>query len=311
MWRVFTSEENTNMKNIFLLLVFALFLPISMYAQELECNIQINSDQVQTQEQQVFTDMQNAIQQFMNTTKWTDEEFEEHERIKCDILITLNKGTSITNFGAVVQIKSIRPVYGTTYESPVINFFDNKWAFTYAPSQPLIFSENTYSTELTSLLAYYAYMIIAIDFDSFSEKGGSPYYQRALNILNNSQTGGRPGWSAIGGDTRDRYWLITNLNSPQFEDFRKAIYKYHRLALDTMTENPEEARKEVLEVLQLIKKVRDQQPTSVTINAFFDAKSVEIANLFTQADEATRAKAVELLVQLDPANSAMYRKLNK
>jgi len=293
------------------ILLFVLFGLGNAQAQELNCTIRINSDQVQTQEQQVFADMEKAITQFMNTTKWTDVEFEEKERIKCDILITLNKGTSITNFGAIVQVKSIRPIFGTEYDSPLLTFFDNKWQFEYAPSQPLIFSENTYTTELTSLLAYYAYMVIGMDFDSFSEKGGSPYYQRALNILNNSQTSGKGGWTALGGDTRDRYWLITNINSPQFENFRIGLYQYHCLGMDLLTDKPQEARQQILDVLKALKIVRDQQPASVTINAFFDAKFLEIANLFSQADEATRIEASEILVQLDPANSAIYRKLAK
>jgi hypothetical protein len=296
-----------------LLLVFFLvgFGNLELLAQELNCTIKINGDQVQTQERQVFTEMETAIQAFMNNTKWTEDEFTENEKIKCDILITLNKGNSITNFGAIVQIKSIRPIYGTNYDSPVLNFFDNNWVFTFAPSQPLIFAENSYSTELTSLLAYYAYLVIAMDYDTFSEKGGQPYYERALNIMNNAQTGGGKGWNGIGGDIRDRYWLVTNLRSPQFEPYRLSLYNYHRKALDFLVEKPLESREIALASLEKIKTVRDQQPTSVTLNAFFDAKSMELTNLFLQADQDTRTKASELLIQLDPTNAGVYRKLAK
>lgn len=283
----------------------------SVQAQELNCTVQVNGDQVQTQERQVFTEMENAIQQFMNTNKWTDLDFEENERIKCDILITMNKGRSITNFSATVQIKSSRPIYGTEYETPLLNFVDNKWNFTYAPSQPLIFAENSYTTELTSLLAYYAYITLALDFDSFVKKGGNPYLERALNILNNSQANGGGGWSGVGGDTRDRYWLVTNLNSPQFDDYRLGVYEYHRLAMDTFTEDPSNARQLILQVLQRMKRVRDQQPTSVTLNNFFDAKSQEIARIFSQGDETVRQQAVDLLISMDPTNAATYRKAVK
>lgn len=273
--------------------------------------MRINSDRVQTQEKQVFDDMQKAIQQFMNTTKWTETEFEEHEKIKCDVLITMDEGNSITNFGATVQIKSLRPVYGTEYESPILTFFDNKWGFTYTLGQPLIFSENTYSTELTSLLAFYAYIVIGLDFDTFSPQGGDPYFERALNIVNNSQTNGGRGWTSIGGDTRDRYWLSENLNSPQFEDFRAGLYEYHRLAMDVFAKDNDLARKQILEVLTKMKGVRDLQPTSVTINAFFDAKAQELANIYSRGDEEVRAQAVEILLLLDPTNSNLYRKAVK
>ncbi|MFT5917658.1 MAG: hypothetical protein ACJAWV_003535 [Flammeovirgaceae bacterium] len=301
------------MQNKLPLFIFFLvgFSNIHLSAQELNFTVKINADQVQTQERQVFAEMETAIQAFLNNTKWTDDDFKENERIKCDILITLNKGTSITNFGAIAQIKSLRPIYGTDYESPVLNFFDKNFTFTYAPSQPLIFAENSYSTELTSLLAYYAYLVIAMDYDTFSEKGGQSYYERALNIMNNAQTNGGQGWNGIGGDVRDRYWLVTNLRNPQFEPYRLSLYNYHRKALDFLTEKPEEARKIALESLQKIKIVRNQQATSVTLNSFFDAKSMELTNLFLQADQDTRTKASELLIQLDPTNAGIYRKLVK
>ncbi|MGB0524408.1 MAG: DUF4835 family protein [Flammeovirgaceae bacterium] len=298
------------MRSLFVLLVCMLGAT-SVRAQELNCIVKVNGEQVQTQEQQVFTDMENAIQQFMNTQKWTDLELEDHEKIQCDILITLDKGNSITNFGASVQIKSMRPIYGTEYESPLLSFFDSKWRFSYSPAEPLIFAENTYTTELTSLLAYYAYIVIALDFDSFSQKGGNPYLERALNILNNSSASGGEGWAGVGGDTRDRYWLVTNLNSPQFDDYRLGIYEYHRLAMDTFTEDPDAARNQVIGVLQRMKRVRDQEPTSVTLNNFFDAKALELANIFSRSDEAMKQQAVDLLIGLDPTNASTYRKILK
>lgn len=298
------------MRNL-LFVVLSLMISNAVVAQELNCTVKVNGDQVQTQERQVFTDMENAIQQFMNTQKWTDKEFEEEERIQCDILITLNKGSSIIDFGATVQIKSMRPIYGTEYESPLLSFFDNKWKFSYSPSQPLIFSENTYTTELTSLLAYYAYITIALDFDSFSQKGGNPYYERALNILNNSQSNGGAGWQGVGGDTRDRYWLVTNLNSPQFDDFRTGIYEYHRLAMDAFADDPDAARQQIVTVLKRMKRVRDQQPTSVTLNNFFDAKALEMANIFSRASDTMKQEAVDLLIGLDPTNAGVYRKILK
>jgi len=290
-------------------LVFCLSFQIK--AQELLCNVEINSERVQSQERQIFDDMQNAISEFMNTTKWTEIEYEEEERIKCNLLIILGKESTVTNFQANVQLQSTRPVYGTDYETPVLNFFDNKWVFTYNVSQPLIFAENTFTTELTSLLAFYAYVIIGLDYDSFSKLGGNPYLERARNIAANSeQQGGGPGWTSL-SDTRDRYWVSENLNNTRFIDYREALYEYHRLGMDTFAEDPENARKIIFEALQKIEKVRNELPTAVMVNSFFDSKAAELINIFSQGDPALREKAVELLTTIDPTNGNEYKKAMK
>lgn len=277
-------------------------------AQELRCTISINAEQVQIQDRQIFKTMETAITQFMNTTEWTKEKFKDEERIKCDFLITLGRNSTLNNYEAIVQIKSSRPVYGTDYESPMLNFLDSKWRFGYVEGDPLIFAENTYTTELTSLMAFYAYIIIAMDFDSFGDKAGNPYYERALNILNNSQQGGGAGWNSL-GDTRDRYWLLTNLNSPQFNDFREGLYLYHRQGLDQLDKKPEEARRKVLEALEKMQKSNASVSTSVVINSFFLTKGIELANLYADGPQDVRERAVELLVLLDAPNSSRYRRL--
>jgi len=302
--------DNTMMKlkkisATFSLLVIA-FFPVQ--AQELNCNVIVNAERVQSQEQQIFTEMESAISQFMNTQKWTDDEFKEEERIKCNILITLGKRSSLTNFVADVQIQSLRPVYGTDYETPVLNFFDSKWQFEYNISQPLIFSENTFTTELTSLLAFYAYIMIGMDYDTFEPNGGTRFYERALNIASNSQQqGGGPGWTST-GDVRDRYWLSENLNSPLFQDFRQSLYIYHRKGMDVFAEKPTEARQEIVKSIEKINAVREVSPTAVTLNSFFNAKSAELVNIFSKGDLALREKAIDMLSSLDPTNSNNYRK---
>lgn len=272
----------------------------------------LNTERAQTQERQIFDEMQAAISQFMNTTKWTNDAFKEEEKIKCNILITFRqRGTAIPNFAADVQIQSLRPVFNSDYETPVFNFLDTKWQFQYTPDQPLIFAENTFTTELTSLLAFYAYIIIGLDYDTFAPKGGDPFYQRALNIVNNSQQAATgPGWDSQ-TDTRNRYWLMDNLNSPQFEDFRLALYDYHRLALDSFDQDPEAARKKITECLEKMEKVRQVAPTSATLNAFFDAKLNELINIYERGDLDTRNKAVGILSRIDPSNAANYRRAIK
>jgi hypothetical protein len=297
--------------NFLLLFILNIFLQLNVTAQELLCNVEVNAERVQSQERQIFEDMQNAISEFMNTTKWTDDEFEETEKIKCNLLIILGKNSTVNTFEANVQLQSSRPVYGTDYETPLLNFFDNKWVFSYNVSQPLIFSENTFTTELTSLLAFYAYVAIGLDYDSFSKLGGTPYFERARNIAANSeQQGGGPGWGSL-SDTRDRYWISENLNNTRFIDYREAFYDYHRLGMDTFAESPEDARKVIFDSLEKIEKVRQALPTAVMVNAFFDSKAAELVNVFSQGDPQLRTKAVELLTAIDPTNSNEYKKAMK
>lgn len=294
-----------------ILFLFFIFCFIYANAQELSCNVMINDQQVQTQERQIITGMKDAISQFMNTREWTNDKYREFERIKCNIFITLGGDSDVSQgrYTATVQIQSSRPIYGTDYESPLLTFFDRNFAFEYQPSQPMIFTENAYTTNLTSMLAYYAYVILALDHDSFANQGGNPILQRILNILNNSQQANFPGWNS--GDSRNRYWLSENLNNPLFTPFREGLYQYHRLAMDAFGKNPEEARKKILDVLQKLKQVNQVRPASVTINAFFDSKADELVNIFSEGNPATIKQAVDLLIVIDPTNATKYRTLIK
>jgi len=284
-----------------------------IYAQELNCTVTINSQKIQTQERQILQEMQSAIQNFMNTTAWTRDRFEQHEKIRVDIQFILLSGTfgAENAFTANIQINSYRPVYGTDYETPILQYFDREAAFTYNPSQQLIFVENAFSTPLTALLAYYAYIILAYDYDSFSPKGGQTHAERALNIANIAeQNGGGKGWGSF-SDTRDRFWLQENLMNPQLADFRTVLYEYHRKAMDIFEKDNATARKVILENLKKIRKMKDVVPMSVAINNFFDTKSTELLNIFSRAEPQVRADFVEIAVFVDPKNAGEYRKLTK
>ncbi len=299
------------MKTLFFLVFLASsFLSIHrISAQELNCTVMLNTQRLQTQETQIVGQIKTSIEQFMNTTKWTNDTYAPNERIKCTIYITFEGDSDIPQgkYSATVQIQSVRPVHSTNYETPMLNFFDRSFSFDYTLAQPLIFSENTYTTNLTASLAFYAYMILAMDYDSFANMGGSPFYERILNIVNISVQAGGGGWSS--NDSRNRYWLSENLNSPQFLPLREAFYTYHRLVLDDFLNNTDEKRKQMLEVLRKLKQVQDLRPNSVAINAFFDAKNAELINIFSQGEEATVAEAVELLSRLDPPNASKYKRL--
>lgn len=292
-----------------LITFISLFLAVqAINAQELNCIVNINASQIQTSEQSVFKDMKTAIEQFMNGRKWTNDNFKNHEKINCSFLITITKMPSIGSFTASVQIQSARPVYNTSYSSLVFNFADRDWDFEYLESQPLEYNDNSFMSNLTSMLAFYAYLILGFDYDTFSELGGSPFFQRALTVVNNAQQSNRPGWEALGGN-RNRYWIVENINNPQMSDVRKALYTYHRLALDTYSREPEKSRQMILQCLKDIKKARDVNPTAVLIVSFFDAKSKELANIFSEGNIQIRREAYDLMVAIDPSNRSNYDKV--
>ena len=291
-------------------LIFALmlWLPIISRAQDLNCDVIVNADLIETTDRVVFQDMETNIQNFMNGRDWTSDEFEVTERINCTLSITLREMPSIGRFTATVQIRSSRPIYNTNYESIVLNFADRDWAFTYVESMPLDFNQNSFTSNLTSMLAFYAYVILGLDYDTFAELGGEPFFQIAQIIDNNAAQSGFPGWSAL-ESTRSRYALIDDLTNEQMKTLRVGLYKYHRLGLDIFEEDPEATRKIVIEVLESIRVIKSRYPASIFVISFFDAKTDELINIFDQASMQEKRKAYNLLVELNPNKSDLYSKI--
>ncbi len=285
-------------------------MSLTVLGQELFCTVDIDFRRVKTQETQVFSEMKNALESFMNNRQWTKDKFENVEKIRCGFSIILDGESDFSRgfYKAKVTVNAMRPVYMTDYETTMMTYVDQSWAFEYRPSEPMIFSENTYTTELTSLLAYYAYFIIGLDYDSFSPNGGDIYYQTALNILNNSLQGrGSQGWNSQ-GDLRDRHWLIQNMTVGGFAEYREALYLYHRKGLDMLASKPDVARKNIFDALKKIDKVRQNLPGSLMLKVFFDSKNKELQNIFAKGDTKLRSEAIDLLTVLDPMNSGEYRK---
>ncbi len=299
-----------NLISSFVLLVISTTI---LSAQELDCRVVINSDRAQTTEKEIFRDMEVAFSQFMNDRKWTNHTYRNNEKIKCQLIIGIESMPSISNFVATVQIQSVRPVYQTNLESSLLgltlNYADKDWQFEYSESQPLEFQENSFSNNITSILAYYAYLIIGMDYDSFSNMGGNPYFEKAMSIAMTAQQTNRAGWQQFVSPPRNRYWLIENLMNPQMRPVREGIYEYHRLALDNFLENPDESRKVVLEVLKKIQKADDVRPNSFLITMFIYTKVNEITNMFSEGDMAIRREAYNILVDLDPTNTDKYKKI--
>ena len=295
------------MNKILLIIIF--FSSITKgIGQELNCKVTVNSDQIQTTDRNVFKDMERAFAIFMNTRKWTNDNYKSHERINCSIFMNLSKGSvSIGSYSASVQITVARPIFNTNYETVLLNFADREWEFEYIESQPLEYNDNSYINNLTSMMAYYAYIINGMDADSFSEKGGDTYFQKALMVVNNAQSSNRPGWASIGSN-RNRYNLIENINNPQMVELRKNTYKYHRLALDTFDKTPDDSRQIILNVLKSVRAVWQIYPNSIFVISFFDAKSTELVNVFTDGSLNVRREAYDILTVVD-AKRNIYQKI--
>jgi len=267
-------------------------------------NIDASNVQLTAADKTLLTDLKTNIQNFMNNRKWTNDVFNPEERIKCNIFITIKSIPAFGSFEATASIQSSRPVYESTYETTLLNFFDKSFNFVYQPSQPFDFNENTYFYNITSMLGFYAYVILGMDYDSFSKLGGTPHFEKARNIANVAQNE-EAGWTQ-GESTNNRYWLIENLNNQQLITVREGFYIYHRLALDTFTKNPEQGRKDILEVLKKMNQARQYSPFSILIKSFFLAKTSELINVYKEASPPLKTQAVEILRELDPPNGEKY-----
>ncbi len=296
------------MKRILFFISVSLLFPYLSHGQELNCVVKVNADRVQTTERGVFSDMEKTFSQFMSNTRWTKDVFQPFEKINCSLTITIESMPSIGSFNATVHIQSSRPVYNTNYETLMFNFADRDWSFEYTESQPLEYTDNVYSSNLVSMLAYYAYVIIGIDYDSFGKLSGDPYFNKALSIVNLAQPSNRAGWQPFDSN-RNRYWLIENLTNQQMQPIREGIYEYHRLALDKFNDDPDAARKIILNVLQNIQKVNDLHPNSILVISFFDAKSDELKNIFSQGDIQVRRQAYEIITKIDPTKADQFKSI--
>ena len=296
----------------FFTFLLVICLCVVVQAQELNCQVTINSDQLFAQQKTDFgyvNQLKGIITEFMNNRRWSNDQFAVSERINCSLSINLIKSLSQGVFEATAQIVVTRPVYGTNYETTTFSYVDRLFNFVYLPTTPVYFRDNQFTDDLTSLLAFYANVILAVDYDTFSKQGGNPFIQRAYTITNLAQQGSSNGAWQSGGDRRNRYWLVENLQNQQLVPFRDGLYTYHRQGLDIFAANSVKVRKQTLDLLATIRTISLQLPNSVLINSFFDAKSQELYNILFEGTPAERQKAFDLLSYLDPAKTENYRKL--
>ena len=285
-----------------------LFISLHVNAQELFCNIQVNASQIQTSDRKVFQTLQTAIYEFVNNTKWTSASIKNEERIECTFLINIKEKVSNDEFKASIQIQSTRPIYGTSYKSTMLNYLDNNFRFRYLEYQSLEFNENTHLSNLTSVLAYYVYIVLGLDFDTFSEYGGAPYFIKAQNIVNNAQNAREIGWKAFESD-KNRYWLVHDLLDTRYEEIHNCYYRYHRVGMDILSEKTDDARYEITEALEELRGIYRDNPSAFILKIFFDAKADEITKIYSEAFPNEQARIIKLLTEIDPANSAKYQEI--
>ncbi|MCK9638464.1 MAG: DUF4835 family protein [Prolixibacteraceae bacterium] len=292
------------MRRTLLSFILCLFL-FQLSAQELQCNVSVSSSRIEGTYKEIFQTMRTDISEFMNTRKWTDNQFSFDERIVCTIFIQITDQIGSDEFKGTMQVQLNRPVFNSSYQTPILNIKDNDFDVRYVEFQPLEFSETSNTNALTNILAYYAYIILGFDYDTFSPMGGSPYFQRAKDIVNKSQNSREKGWRAFEGNN-NRFWLVDNLTNKAYSPFRDLMYRYHRLGLDVMSEKPDLGRGEIADALKNMQKVYRARPDTYINRIFFDAKSDEIVNIFSKGSTDEKSRTMTILTECDPANSGKY-----
>lgn len=296
------------MKNWIFLVSLIVFAGM-VQAQELNCNVQVNSDQIQGSNKSVFITLQKAMSEFVNNRKWTEMTYANTERIECTMNIIVKKAENDI-FTTEIQVQSRRPIYNSTYYSTLFNFKDNSYTFNYKEFDQLELNENTITSNLTAVLAYYAYVIIGYDMDSYSRLGGTTSFQSAENIVNAAQGANLDGWKAF-ENSRNRYALINNILDEAFKKYRNYFYEYHRLGLDEMSSNAANARARIAAGLPTLRDANRARPSAIVISSFLDAKNDEMINIFSKATSKEKTEAVEVLSDINPTQISRYEQILK
>lgn len=299
------------MRKVFLTLALAMAVGIS--AQEINCTVTVNSDQIEGSNKQIFETLKRSIEEYMNQNRWTNMTYAIPEKIECSMLIIVKKMEN-NMFTCEMTLQSRRPVYGTTYTTPLLNFKDQAFNFTYQEFDRIEYQQNQFTTNLTAMLAYYCYLIIGHDQDSFQRMGGTPFFQQCEEIVNTCQSASmdnteQRGWLAFESN-RSRYALINNLLDEAFKKYRNYYYEYHRLGLDEMSSNVTNGRARIAEGLPVLKEAYRARPATYVINTFLDAKAEELVDIFSQGTEKEKQDVYTILTDIDPTRVNTYDRIN-
>ena len=294
------------MRKCFLVLLVLVF-PFLIEAQEVNAIVTINSDQVSQTNQQIFRTLERSLSDFVNRTKWTNRTYKEVEKLNARMFITVTEYQN-NRFKASIQLQSSRPVFNTSYDSPVFNYKDNQFNFEYIEFQPLVYNENVFDSNLISVVAYYVYVMLGIDADTFELEGGTDFYRKAQNIVTQAQGSSALGWSQDTSE-RTRFELVDNLLSNTFKEYRVAMYNYHRKGLDILADNNSTGIQVVAGTMRLLETLVKRRPNAFLIQTFFDAKSEEIQNIFSDGPKVDVVQLKETLNRIAPLYSSTWNEI--
>ena len=299
------------MKHLFAIVLLLVAISTNtVVAQEIRCNISINASKITGSNREIFQSMQMDLYEFVNNRKWTNHKFANHERIQCSFNIQITKQIGSDEFEGTINVQSRRPVFGSSYETTILNIQDEFFRCRYQESQTIEFNETTNKDNLTNIIAYYVYMVLGFDYDTFSPEGGTEYFNKAKQIVANSQNATERGWKSYESDY-NRYWLVDNMLNKQYAPYRQALYKYHRQGLDLMSEQAETGRSNIAESLRDIQKVFRVKSRLYITQAFFDSKSNELISIFSEGMPDEKDRVVSILSECDPSNSSKYSKIKE
>lgn len=293
-----------------LLLFLGLFsICVVLNGQELNATITVNADQVSQTNQQIFQTLERSLMDFVNKTKWTNKVYKDNERVNAQMFITITEYDS-DRFSGTIQIQSSRPVFNASYESTVFNYKDNQFNFQYIEFQPLVFNENVFESNLVAVLAYYAYIILGIDADTFALEGGTDYFRKAQQITTQAQGSSFAGWNQSTSDNRTRFDFITDLLSNTYKEYRVAMYNYHRKGLDILGDNNSTGKQVIAGTINLFQTIANRRPNAFLVQTFFDAKSEEIQNIFSDGPKVDIVKLKETLNKVAPFYSGIWNDIS-
>lgn len=279
-----------------------------LQSQELNALVIVNSEQIQGTNSQVFNTLQTAVSEYLNNTKWTDQNYKPHERINCAITLNILEQPSTNDFKGNIQVQVSRPVFNSTYQSPILNFMDGNLSFSYTEFEPLIYNKNSFESNLVSILTFYAYTIIGIDADTFALMGGDPYHKEAEKVVGLAQQGGYAGWNRIDGN-RTRYQLNENLLASSYQDFREILYTYHLKGLDEMQTNKKQAKNTIADALLKLNNLYNFRSNAYLLRVFMDTKADEIVDIFSDGPRINGANLKETLLKIYPTYSDKWEKI--
>lgn len=300
------------MKNKFLLSIALMVFTTPFFSQELNCQVTIVADaklELTTVDQDIIAQLKQTITDMMNNTQWSKDKFKVEERINCVLQLQIKEKPSTGTYSGSLQVQSTRPVFNSSYNTTVINYLDENVAFSFSRNALLVYAPNQYRDNLTSILAFYAYYIIGMDYDSFSLKGGTPYFNEAQQIVSLAQSSGASGWKSNESSKRNRFWLVDNVLHQLFEPLRECNYQYHRKGVDKLYEDKVAGRKQMFDALVKLNTVTQARPNSINLINFVQAKLTEIKEISEDAEQKDKTDIVNLMKKIDPSNASKYEEI--